>query len=224
MVEAPPLAIFAVVVTVGEAQGTFGVAQVVEVYAVHIVALHNLFDEAHEVFLGLRVAGVQEVFVLVAQADVGLAAGDGLIAQRGHMLASAQGDGHHPGMALHAALVALLDGKGQRVVAGVLSHLARQDGVEGFDVRAVEDVAPRARLEEDGVEVGRLQLVQYLDQLFLLLADTGGRGGFGTRPVEAVDGGNPRGPHLVLGRSLGGEGEKRCQQADYGEQKRTNHK
>lgn len=44
-----------------------------------------------------------------------------------------QRDGHHPGMALHTALVAFGYGKSQRIVAGVAAHLSGQYGVVGLD-------------------------------------------------------------------------------------------
>ena len=49
------------------------------------------------------------------------------------MLAVAQWDGYHPGMALHTALVAFGYGKGQWVVAGIAAHLSGQYGVVGLD-------------------------------------------------------------------------------------------
>ena len=212
-----PLCVAAELGAVGEVACAVGVAQVVQVYAVHVVARHHFADEAHQVFLGLGVAGVEEVLAVVGHADFGLPAGDGPPAQLPGVAAAAQGDGHHPGVALHAALVALFHGKGQGVVARVGVFAAGQYGVEGLDVRAVEHVAAGARLEQYGVEVGLLQAVQYFGQFFLLPAYGLGRGGAGARPVQPVDGGYPGGAHFLfgLGKEKGWQ-EGGCQQEGDG--------
>lgn len=75
------------------------------------------------------------------------------------MLAVAQWDGYHPGMALHAALVAFGYGKGQWVVAGIAAHLSGQYGVVGLDGRFVEDISPCTGLEQYCVEIGGFQFV-----------------------------------------------------------------
>ena len=115
------------------------------------------------------------------------------------MLAVAQRNGHHPGMALHAAFVAFGYGKGKRVVAGVAAHLSGQYGVVGFDGRFVEDISPCTGLEQYCVEIGGFQSVQYFNQFGLLLADAFGRSGACLRPVQAIDGGYPGGTHFMLG-------------------------
>ena len=99
-------------------------------------------------------------------------------------------------------------GKGKRVVAGVAVGFSCQDGVIRLDGRFVEHIAPRTGLKQYGVEVGGFQFVQYLYEFVLLLADALGRGGAGAGPIQSVDGGDPCGTYLVLGRPLGGKGKK----------------
>ena len=48
--EVASVAVFLIGIAVGEAQGMFGVAQVIEMQAVHIVTFHDFADEAHQVF------------------------------------------------------------------------------------------------------------------------------------------------------------------------------
>ena len=131
--KAASFAVFAVVVAVGKTGGVFRIAQVVEVYPVYIVAFHHFANKAHQVFFGLWMSGIQEVFAFVGYADGAFLFGDGLFTEGGYMLAVAQRDGHHPGMALHTALVAFGYGKSQRIVAGVAAHLSGQYGVVGLD-------------------------------------------------------------------------------------------
>ena len=131
--KAASFAVFAVVVAVGKTGGVFRIAQVVEVYPVYIVAFHHFADKAHQVLFGLRMSGIQEVFAFVGYADGAFLFGDGLFTEGGYMLAVAQRDGHHPGMALHTALVAFGYGKSQRIVAGVAAHLSGQYEVVGLD-------------------------------------------------------------------------------------------
>ena len=122
--KAASFAILAVVVAVGKAGGVFRIAQVVEVHTVYIIAFHHFADKAHQIFLGLRVSGVQEVLAFVGHADSAFLLGDRFFAKGSHMLAVAQRNRYHPGMAFHAALVAFGYGKSQRVVTGVSAHLS----------------------------------------------------------------------------------------------------
>ena len=133
LVQVAPLGVAAELGAVGEVARAVGVAQVVQVYAVHVVARHHFADEAHQVFLGLGVAGVEEVLAVVGHADFGLPPGDGPPAQALRVASAAQGDGHHPGVALHAALVALFDAEEERVVARGAAGCAAEDGRQGLD-------------------------------------------------------------------------------------------
>ena len=85
-----PMAVAAEELEVGEAvAGPLGVAQVVEVHPIDIVALHNLFDEALQVEARIGVAGVEEVFALIGGADGRLLAPNRLGAEAVDMLAAA---------------------------------------------------------------------------------------------------------------------------------------
>ena len=206
--EVASVSVFLIGIAVGEAQGMLGVAQVIEMYAIHIVTFHDFTDEAHQVFFGLRVSGIEKVFAFVRYADSRFAFGDRLLAESGDMLAVAQRNGYHPGMAFHTAFMAFGYGEGKRVVTGVAADFPCQNGVIGFDCGFIEYVATGTGLKQYGVEVGGFQFVQYFYELGLLLADTFGSGGAGTGPVQSVNGGDPCGAYLMLGRALGGKGEK----------------
>ena len=103
-------------------------------------------------------------------------------------------------MALHAALMAQVDAQLQRVVAGRASVGACEAHVPRFQGRGVDGGRPDTCLEEHGVDARHLQLVERLDEFLFLFA-----GLLRARPVDATDGGQPDGPHFVLGR-LGAEG------------------
>ena len=87
----PPLckvssvAVFFIGIAVGEAQGVFGIAQVIEVYAVYIVMFHDFTDKAHQVFFGLRMSGIEEIFTFIGHTDSRFTFGDRLLAESGDM-------------------------------------------------------------------------------------------------------------------------------------------
>ena len=107
--------------------------------------------------------------------------------------------GVYPGVALDAALVALLDGISQGVVARVLAARAGQVTRPGLITGLVEGVTHRAHLQEDGVDVLLLETVQIGVEFVFLCRRVIDRCG----PVDAVDGGDPRGTHLALKRLVG---------------------
>lgn len=144
-------------------------------------------------------AGIEEIFVFVGYANLFLSLRDRLASEGGDVLFAAQWDGHHPGMALHSPFVTLFDGEGKRVVSGVASCLSGEDGAEGFGGGGVEYIATRACLKENGVEVGGFQLVEDVYQFFFLPADGGRVGSSCARPVQAIDGCEPRSPDFVFG-------------------------
>ena len=97
-------------------------------------------------------------------------------------------------MALDAAGVALFNGIFQRVIARVLAAGARQVAGPGLIAGLVEGVTHRAHLQEDSIEVLRLELVQVGVELILLggsIIDSRG-------PVDAIDRGDPCGAHFAL--------------------------
>ena len=74
--------------------------------------------------------------------------------ESGDMLAVAQRNGYHPGMAFHTAFMALGYGEGKRVVTGVAADFPCQNGVVGLDCGFIEYVATGTGLKQYGVEVG----------------------------------------------------------------------
>ena len=93
----------------------------------------------------------------------------------------ADGDGDDPGVTLHAPFVALVDTELQGIVARRLSGVVGENGVPGLDGRGIDGGATDTGLEEYGVDVGLLILVEDADEVALLL----GRGG-GLRPVKPL--------------------------------------
>ena len=91
-----------------------------------------------------------------------------LLAHFPHMLIFAQRESHEPRMALHSPLVALLNGKSQRVVTRRTSLLSCEHIGKRLDGRAVCHIPTQAGLEENRIEVCLLQLVQHLAQRLLL--------------------------------------------------------
>ena len=87
--EVASVAVLLIGIAVGEAQGMFGVAQVIEMHAVHIVTFHDFADKAHQVFFGLRMSGIEEILAFIRYADSGFAFGDRCLAEGGDMLAIA---------------------------------------------------------------------------------------------------------------------------------------
>ena len=90
--------------------------------------------------------------------------------------------------------MALVDTELQRIVAGRLARGVGQTGFPGLDGRRVEGRASDTGLEEHGVDIRPLVLVEDADEIpFLSL-------GIGClRPVEALQGGEPYGSYFVLG-------------------------
>ena len=111
-------------------------------------------------------------------------------------------DSNHPRMQFHASPVRLCDGKSQRVIAGVYAVLPSQTDVPRLNPRRINHRAAHARLQQHGVDICSLQLVQQLTQFALLSLARGKGRGACARPVEAVQGGHPHSAHLALGGSL----------------------
>ena len=97
-------------------------------------------------------------------------------------------------MTLHAPLMALVDAEQQRVVAWRGARGPGDAHVPRFHGRGKDRGGSDTRLEEYGVDIGALQLVQDGNHLLSLL---GGR--VGVWPVDAADGGEPDGSYFVFG-------------------------
>ena len=104
----------------------------------------------------------------------------------------------HPGVTLHAALVAALHNILQRVKARILAAAACQITRPRLDARLVHRVTHRAHLKIDRVEVVDLQRVEQTVHLLHLL---GGAGAL-RRPVQTPHRGNPRRAELTLGHAI----------------------
>ena len=89
-------------------------------------------------------------------------------------------------MQLHPSLVAFLDGKGQRVIAGILSGMSGESLCKQFVTRRVAYVSLDAGLVEHCVKVGGFQPVQDVAQFFLLLHPPLRGTGFGGGPVQTA--------------------------------------
>ena len=166
-----------------------GIADIVEVDAVDVVTACDVATELGEVVACLRHLGVHIALVANLPDEVREAAAHLLTAVA---VPFAYGDGDNPGMALHTALMALVDAELQGVVARRLSAIARHADVPGFHRRREDGAGPDARLYKNGVDVGLLQLVEDADKLLLLPVSRVGVG-----PVETFNRGEPYGSDFV---------------------------
>ena len=105
------------------------------------------------------------------------------------------GNGDHPGVTLHTALMTFVDAELQRIVAWRLSACARHTDIPGLDGRGIDGRCPDASLDQYGVDIGLLQLVEDADELLLLLV-----GRARAWPVEVLDSREPYGSHFVFRR------------------------
>ncbi len=177
-----------------------GVEVVVEVYAVDIVAGHDIAHHRGDMVAVGRLAGVEVQSPVVPHRALGMAAG--YVPGR-HALAAGGRDavGVEPGVQLHAAGVGLVDDKLQRVPCR-RRRLASGTEIAApwLEPRGIEGVGLRAHLEDDGVDAGGLQRVELRAQVCLV----GGGGAAGI--VVAVYGLEPRSAELA---PLPGRGEHR---------------
>ena len=96
-------------------------------------------------------------------------------------------------MALHSTLMALVDTELQGVVAGRTAGVVGEAGLPWFDGRWIGGGATYAGLEEYGIDVGLLILVENPDQVLFLARHIRGLG-----PVEALQGGEPYSTNFIL--------------------------
>ena len=167
------------------------IADIVEMDAVDIITAGNFGTETGQIIACLRALWVHITFVANLLNQVGESLAD-LFAAIGIPLA--HGDGNNPRMALHAALVTLVDTKLQRVVAWRLSRSSRDTDIPWFLGMREDDGGSDTRLEHDGIDIGLAQLVENLDELLALLV-----GGVGAGPVDAANGGEPYGSDFMFG-------------------------
>ena len=88
---------------------------------INIVVRYNLFNKLNDIIGCRRVTRLHIPLPAVMGAEVATASGKGLLALTVYVVILPERQRDNPGMKLHAAFVALLNGKSQRVVAGVLA-------------------------------------------------------------------------------------------------------
>ena len=113
-----------------------------------------------------------------------------------------QAEGVYPGVALEAALVALLDHKGQGVPSGVLAAGARQRRGPRLVARFVVGVGQGAHMEANAGKARLVKVVEVGRKLGLGVIDCRGRRALRARIVGEVDvhAGYPGRAKLALGR------------------------
>ena len=185
---------------IGEGGGIFGIADVVEMQSVEVITLHQFGAELLQVVGRTGHTGVEVILPVVLLHQFGVLAVQSLLAHLACLFHLIDGEGHHPGMEFHATLVALLNGKLQRVVPRVLSVLPREAEIPGFCLRGIDDGAAHTGLQQHGVDVYGLQAVQHLAQFLLLPLPPLGGTCLGTRPVQSHEGGDPYGTGLTFGK------------------------
>ena len=176
----------------------FRIADVVEMDAVDIVVAHDFLADVGEIRARLHVLRVH------------VAIGANLLDESRIALAKlratgrrpfAHGNRHHPRMQLHAALVALVDGELQRIVARTLPGIAAQTAVPRLHAGGIDGGGTHAGLKEHHVCADSLQLVENGGEFPLLPFYGRSRAvGVGVRPVDAADSGEPYCAHFVLRR------------------------
>ena len=173
-----------------------GIKIVVKDYSVHIIIGDDFPDDVNDALACLGQAGVE---------DNGSSFAAGIGEQHAFIFqvfilggipvgASTPTVGIHPGVTLDAACVALLNGILQRVVARIPASSARQITRPWLVAGLVHSVTHRTHLEEDGIEVLCLEVVQIGIEFSLLGTGVILRLG----PVDVIDSGYPCGAHLAL--------------------------
>ena len=172
-----------------------GVAYVVEVYAVDIVAACDFLAHVGHVVGCLRLLRVEETVLPDLLHNGGVALADCTAAGT---VPLADGHGDEPCVELHAAAMTLVDGKLQRVVAWRARGCSRETGIPGLQARGIDGRGPHARLQEHGVDAALLQAVEHAAELLPLQLGHLWTGGFGAWPVDAADGGEPHGAYFIF--------------------------
>ena len=177
------------------------VADIVEVDAVDVVAARHLTADACDIVARLRQFGIHIVFLADLDDALGVILTELLTTV---VVGFADGDGDNPGVTLHATLVTLVDAELQRVIAGRHAGSVRETWFPRLDGRGIDGGATDTGLKENGVDICLLILVEDADKVATLLFRRGG-----LWPVQTLEGGEPDGPHLMLGR-LGRDVQSQC--------------
>ena len=180
---------------------SLGITDVVKVDAIDIVAAGDIGTDLCEVVARLRQFGVHIVFLADLDDALGVILAELLTTV---VVGLADGDGDNPGVTLHATLVTLVDAELQRVIAGRHARSVRETWFPRLDGRGIDGGATDTGLKENGVDICLLILVEDADKVATLLFRRGG-----LWPVQTLEGGEPDGPHLMLGR-LGRDVQSQC--------------
>ena len=172
--------------------------------AVDVVSAYYLSAETLEIVGCALHGGVHIVGTVLPVKQFGVGVVQRLLAQSLGIGNLEGRNRYQPCMALHATLVALVDGEGQRVVAGVLVVAAGQCTVPRLYGRGIYYCTACARLQIHGIDTILLQAVQDVAKFLLLFlpAFLGHRPCLG--PVKSHYGGKPYGTHLVFGHGTSG--------------------
>ena len=142
------------------------IADIIEMNTVYIVTTGDIGTETGQIIARLRTLGVHITLVayLLYQVRETLAY---LLATIGVPLA--HGNGDYPRVALHAALMALVDAELQRIVAGRLPRGSCKTDVPRLIGTGENSRGSYARLEKHGIDVSLTQLVEDICKLLALL-------------------------------------------------------
>ena len=142
------------------------VADIVEVDTINIIAARDLGTETGQIIARLRHLRVHIPLIANLTDEIGILLTDELTAIG---VPFAHWDGDDPGMALHAALVALVDAELQGIVAGRLSGSACDTNIPRLIGTGENGRSPDSGLKHDGIDVGLTELVENGGKFLTLL-------------------------------------------------------
>ena len=176
----------------------FRIADIVEVDAVNVVFFDDFLADVGQIGCRLRFFGVEIALVANLPDEARIAFPQFRATRRAPF---SDGNRHHPRVQLHSALVTLVDGELQRVVARISPCRAAQTAVPRLQVRRIDCRGAHARLQEHHVDACGLELVENRGEFLLLPFHAACRPvGERFRPVESVERCQPDGSHFVFRR------------------------
>ena len=198
------MAVAGVGAAIVEGNGGFGVANVVEMNAVDVIATDDFANQFGQIFGCAGNAGIELPFVAGAGAEFGHARGERLAPEAFGFGQRVARKGDEIGMQLHAAAVRFVDGETQHVVGRCHAGRAGKGAVPRLDVRGIGHGGADAGLEQYRVDAGGLQTIENARELCFLLEGFGRCAGIvAGGPVESAVGAEPHGAYTA-GR--GGDG------------------
>ena len=168
-----------------------GVTDIVEVDTVDIVATRHVAAELGQIVTGKSLLRIHIAFFAHLLDKLWIACT--------YLFAPVSmpfpyGDGDNPCVALHPALMTLIDAELQGIVARVLPRRTRHTDIPGLHRRREDGTGSDTCLYEYSIYIGTLQLVEDVDE-FLFLSIGGVRSG----PVQILDCCQPYGTDLMFG-------------------------